>query len=48
VLVVPAAGTEGLKSLHLGLDVVGLQVEVHPFLGDPWPGGSAVAHSSPE
>jgi hypothetical protein len=37
VLVIPAAGAEGLKSLHLGLDVVGLQVEVHPFLATRGP-----------
>jgi hypothetical protein len=34
LLVVPPCCAERLKAFHLGFDVVGLQVEMHPFLGD--------------
>src|SRR3954466_15633014 len=32
LLVVPACGSEGFKAADLGLDIVGLQIEVHPLL----------------
>ena len=34
LLVVIAGGAQRFQALDLGLDIVGLQVEVHPFLGD--------------
>src|SRR3954454_11087992 len=32
LLVVPACGSKGFEAADLGLDVVGLQIEVHPLL----------------
>jgi hypothetical protein len=35
LLVVLAGRAQRLQALDLGLNIVGLQVEVHVFLGDP-------------
>jgi hypothetical protein len=32
LLVVPAGGAEGFEPANFGLDVVGLQIQVHPLL----------------